>query len=113
MVASATSQIKPSAPSFVKGISRSIDHAWKLFDAVQLPEFGVWEGLLDRRAEAFIVDRHREPTSQPRRQMLETHHLKAVLAIVSGAQPSFAHGQSAMSDHGLAVGCHEDRHRVI
>ena len=88
----------------MKRVGRGVDHAGKLLDAVQLAEFGLGEHLLDRGAEAFVVDGSCEPASQTRGQMLETPHLEAVLAITGGAQPDLAHGQSAMGDNGFAGG---------
>ncbi|WP_235822958.1 hypothetical protein [Brucella anthropi] len=53
---------------------------------------------MDRRAQAFLIDRPRESPGKPHRSLLKGHNLKAVAGAAGRSEAGFAHSEATMND---------------
>ena len=100
MLGRARRQVDARAPGLMQRVGGRVDHAGQHLDAVQLAHRRRRQDGLDRRAQAFVVDRSGEAAGEPRCRLLEGHDLQAVAAVARRHQAAFPHGEAAVNDEG-------------
>ena len=110
MVGRTCREVDTGAPSLVQGVGGRVDHPGQRLDAFKLAHRRRGQDLLDRRPQAFVIDRPGKAPGEPHGRLLERHDLKAMAPLARRCQAALSHGEAAVNDEG---GPTDDGHRAV
>ena len=96
-------KVDSGAPGLAQSFGGRVRHAGKGLDLVEFSKRRFGENALDRNPQGLIVNRPRQAAGQPRRQLLEGHHLQAVPLLASSRKPKLMHPETPMGNYSPAV----------